>query len=512
MSEALIDIRPDHLAIVRNILQRRVPHHEVWAFGSRVRWTAKQYSDLDLAIIGDSPLPVETLSQLTSDFAESDLPWRVDIVDWSTTSTAFRTIIEQERVVVQAGSARRLGEWGKSKLGEVIELKRGYDLPQRDRVSGTVPIISSSGISDFHDKAMAKAPGVVTGRYGTIGQVFYIEEDYWPLNTALYVRDFKGNDPKFISYFLRTIDFQVYSDKAAVPGLNRNHLHEAQVRVPPLAEQRAIAHVLGSLDDKIDLNRRTNETLEAMARALFKDWFVDFGPVRAKMQGRQPPGLSADIAALFPAALDAEGKPEGWESQFISEIVAFNPNERLNKDEVAPYLDMAALPTQGSWSQQPIDRSFTSGMKFRNRDTLMARITPCLENGKTAFIQNLKEGQTAWGSTEFIILRPKGKVPAEYCYLLARSKSFREHAIQSMTGTSGRQRVQSESLAKYVVTVPDDSIWDAFSTIVHPLFKSIAVNAELSETLSKLRDLLLPKLLSGEIHIADAEHMVSSAC
>ena len=107
-------------------------------------------------------------------------------------------------------------------------------------------------------------------------------EDFWPLNTTLYVRDFKGNNPRFIAYFLRSLDFSAYSDKAAVPGLNRNHLHEASVRVPPVPEQRAIADVLGTLDDKIELNRRMNQTLEEMARALFKSWFVDFDPVHAK--------------------------------------------------------------------------------------------------------------------------------------------------------------------------------------------------------------------------------------
>ena len=136
-------------------------------------------------------------------------------------------------------------EWHETSLGEVIELKRGYDLPKRERIPGSVPLVSSSGITDYHAKAKVKGPGVVTGRYGTLGQVFFVRDDFWPLNTTLYVRDFKGHDPRFISYFLRTLDFSAYSDKAAVPGLNRNHLHQDIVRVPPLGEQRAIARVLG---------------------------------------------------------------------------------------------------------------------------------------------------------------------------------------------------------------------------------------------------------------------------
>jgi predicted GIY-YIG superfamily endonuclease len=127
----------------------------------------------------------------------------------------------------------------------------------------------------------------VTGRYGTIGEVYYITTDYWPLNTALYVKDFKGNNPRFVSYFLRGIDFVAYSDKSAVPGVNRNHLHQAKVTVPPLPVQQRIADVLGKLDDKIELNRRMNQTLEKMAAAIFKSWFIDFLPVRAKMAAKQ---------------------------------------------------------------------------------------------------------------------------------------------------------------------------------------------------------------------------------
>ena len=146
------------------------------------------------------------------------------------------------------------GGWQEASLGEVIELKRGYDLPQRKRIPGSVPLISSSGVTYYHTEAKVRGPGVVTGRYGTLGEVFFVPSDFWPLNTTLYVCDFKGNDPRFISYFLRGLDFSAYSDKAAVPGLNRNHLHQTAVRYPAdITEQRAIAHVLGTLDDKIEM-------------------------------------------------------------------------------------------------------------------------------------------------------------------------------------------------------------------------------------------------------------------
>ena len=209
-------------------------------------------------------------------------------------------------------------EWETGTLGQFIELKRGYDLPQAKRVSGIYPLVSSSGVTDTHHEPMVKGPGVVTGRYGTIGKVFFVSEDFWPLNTTLYVRDFKGNDPKFISYFLQTIDFLAYSDKAAVPGVNRNHLHEAMVSMPNLVIQKQIASVLSALDDRIALLRETNATLEAIAQALFKSWFVDFDPVHAKVRGESPQGMDDATAALFPASFEESELgmiPKGWSAR-----------------------------------------------------------------------------------------------------------------------------------------------------------------------------------------------------
>ncbi|MDE0003154.1 MAG: restriction endonuclease subunit S, partial [Rhodospirillaceae bacterium] len=323
----MIDLNPHHLGTVRRILKEHVPACEIRAFGSRATWTAKDYSDLDLAVVGRGPLDRLRLGRLQEAFEESDLPMRVDVLDWHTISGRFREVIERDYVVLQHGAdgqSAAASEWRQTTLGEVVELKRGYDLPHRERRPGHVPVVTSSGITDYHSESKVQGPGVVTGRYGTVGKVFFIPDDFWPHNTTLYVRDFKGNDPQFISYFLRELDFLAYQDKAAVPGLNRNHLHQALFRVPiDIREQRAIADVLGTLDDKIALNRRMNETLEAMARALFQDWFVDFGPTRAKLAGH-PPYLPPELLALFPERLvnsELGEIPEGWEVRSLSECI-----------------------------------------------------------------------------------------------------------------------------------------------------------------------------------------------
>jgi type I restriction enzyme S subunit len=169
---------------------------------------------------------------------------------------------------------------------------------------------------------------------------------------------------------------------------------------------------------------------------------------------------------------------------------------------------MANMPTQGHSPDVVVERPFAGGMRFMNGDTLLARITPCLENGKTAYVDFLQEDQVGWGSTEYIVLRPKPPLPSEYAYCLARSRTFREFAIQSMTGSSGRQRVPVEALDHFHVVAPTREVAEAFKAFVEPLFMRSSMATEQSRTLSDIRDALLPKLISGELRIAHAERIV----
>ena len=284
------------------------------------------------------------------------------------------------------------------------------------------------------------------------------------------------------------------------------------MEVPPLSEQRAIAHILGTLDDKIELNRRMNETLEGIARVIFKSWFVDFDPVRAKAEGRDT-GMPKQLTDLFPISfVNSElGRiPKGWDVGPLPEMIEVNPPRSLRKGEVAPYLDMANMPTQGHSPDEVIDRAFGSGMKFINGDTLVARITPCLENGKTAFVDFLKEGQVGWGSTEYVVLRPKPPTPDEYAYCLARGAEFRDFAIQSMTGSSGRQRVPAESLSHFKIARPPERIAKQFGKFVKPLFVRSCIAADENRSLAALRDTLLPKLISGELRVKHVEKFLEN--
>jgi type I restriction enzyme S subunit len=297
---------------------------------------------------------------------------------------------------------------------------------------------------------------------------------------------------------------------ATMPNLNTSILSALPFVIPSLEQQRAIAHILGTLDDKIELNRRMNETLEAMARVIFHSWFVDFNPVRAKAEGRDP-GLPKHIADLFPDRFeDSElGEiPSGWRFAPLPEVIEVNPPRALPKGTLAPYLDMANMPTRVHTPDAVIERACGSGMRFMTGDTLVARITPCLENGKTAYVDFLDDGRVGWGSTEYIVLRPKPPLPNEFAYCLARSDEFREFAIQGMTGSSGRQRVPAESLVHFPVVSPSQPVAELFGTLIRPLFaRAAAVTAE-SRTLAALRDTLLPELISGELRIKDVERII----
>ena len=298
------------------------------------------------------------------------------------------------------------------------------------------------------------------------------------------------------------------------PNLSPEVILSVEIPFPPYFKQVAIAETLNALDDRITLLRETNATLEAIAQALFKSWFVDFDPVRAKMEGRTPEGMDEATAPLFPDSLEETELgvvPRGWRLLPLAEAMEINPARKLRKGDPANYLDMASVATQGHVVSAIAQREMGSGTKFVNGDTLLARITPCLENGKTAFVDFLAEGETGWGSTEFIVLQPKAPLPEYFAYLLCRHGAFREFAVQSMSGTSGRQRIQNDVLGRYPVAVPTAQIAEAFGQVVSALQRRIAANHASSQTLATLRDTLLPRLISGQLRLPDAETALQEA-
>ena len=237
-----------------------------------------------------------------------------------------------------------------------------------------------------------------------------------------------------------------------------------------------------------------SKTLEQIAQTLFKHWFIDF---------EFPDENGNPYKSSGGRMVDSElgGIPEGWKVKSFSEVIDVNPTRRLSKGKLATKVSMADLNTWQSWIDSWQEEEYKSGPKFKNGDTLFARITPSLENGKTAFVSFLNEGETAFGSTEFIVFGPKAIVSGTYIYCLSRSEYVRETAINSMTGTSGRQRVPNDCFDQLLICVPAGEIVKKFDSIITPLFEKIESNSKEYINLGKIRDSLLPKLMSGKIRV-----------
>lgn len=423
-------------------------------------------------------------------------------------------------------------DWKVSSVFDLAHWKNGLAFKNIDFSERGRPVIKiaelKSGVSsqtartmaDYDPSVFVKAGDMLfswSGNPDTSIDVFRWEgEDGWLNQHIFKVTAGEGLSEGFLFFLLKWLRprFAEIARNKQTTGLGHvtiQDLKRMRVAVPDDHEQAQILQIIGPLQEKIDLIRRMNETLESTARAIFKDWFVDFGPTRAKKEGRAP-YLAAEIWSLFPDRLDDDGKPEGWERVPLSTLIEVNPSEPLVRGEPAPYLDMASIPTSGPNPQPFVLREFGSGMRFRNDDALLARITPCLENGKTAFVQNLPEGKVGWGSTEFIVLRSRPPIPKPFSYLVARDLAFRANAIRSMTGTSGRQRASGDAVSAYPIVQPGNKdLWQQFGDIIDPAFKRIAANDRESQTLSATRDLLLPKLMSGEVRVKDAEKQVGEA-
>lgn len=286
-------------------------------------------------------------------------------------------------------------------------------------------------------------------------------------------------DPLFLFYFFRSSmgrnELLKHSSQVGTPGIATPlaTLRSIEVPVPPIEQQTAIATLLGGLDDLIDCNRRTNLILEKMAQAMFNHSFVDGG-------------------------INGDGCP-------LTDVVEVDPSIRIAKGVEVPYVDMKALPTDSMSVSETGRRPFTSGSKFHNGDTLFARITPCLENGKTAFVDFLSEGQAGFGSTEFIVLRGKPGVSPQFVYCCARDPALRSHAIKSMVGTSGRQRVRPECFEHFQIRQFSPERMKEFHEQTLPWFQQIRANVKENQILARTRDYLLPRLLSGEVEVKEAQ-------
>lgn len=368
----------------------------------------------------------------------------------------------------------RLANWKNGELGDFVTLKRGFDLPQQKREDGQVPIFSSSGITGTHSTAMVKAPGVITGRYGTIGEVFYAAEDFWPLNTTLFVEDFHGNDAKFIYYFLKTLEWSKFTSASAVPGINRNTVHKEIVSLPDIETQKRIASILSMLDEKIKSNTEINDNLEQQAQSYFQELFVDNADPEWAI------GTISDLGTVVGGSTPSKAKPEYYTESGIAWITPKDLS--INKSKFVSHgeNDITELGLKNS----------------------SAAIMP---EGTVLFSSRAPIGYIAIAAGEvttnqgFKSVVPKPEIGTPFVYFFLKNTL---PVIEGMASGSTFKEVSGSTMKNVPAVIPDAETLAKFSDFCAPIFAQQRILEAQNQSLATLRDNLLPKLMSGEIDVS----------
>jgi len=386
-----------------------------------------------------------------------------------------------------------MSEWREIILQDIVEKFIDYRGKTPQKTTSGIPLVTAKIVKNgsilepsefvteetyknFMTRGFPKINDVVLTTEAPLGEVALLKDDSVALAQRIILIRGKKDilDNAFLKYFLQSEEGQYRLDSRAsgttVFGIKASILKEVPILTPIYQEQKAIAEVLSSLDDKIDLLHRQNKTLEELAQTLFRQWFIE----------------EAD---------------DGWEVGTLDDIMEFNPTHSLKKGEMYPFLEMGNVQTFKSSVADWYERAFTSGTKFKNGDTLLARITPSLENGKTAYVDFLQNDEIGWGSTEFIVMRMKENYHPFISYLIARNEDFREFAIGNMTGSTGRQRAQAKDIKEYEISIPPIKVIEKLNEVIEPIPIKIKSNSEQIKTLENMRDTLLPKLMSGESRV-----------
>ena len=404
-------------------------------------------------------------------------------------------------------------KWEKVKLGDIATCIQpgpfGSQLHNSDYSKEGTPIIMPKDIvggaivhsgllkvSEEHVKRLSRHQvyegNLMVARKGDVRKCAYItaNENGWMTGSDCLkvVLDESKCYPKFIYYQLRSEHIGRWLEKvsigATMPSLNTGWLSGIEMVLPPIEIQKQIAGILSVYDDLIENNRKQIKLLEEAARRLYKEWFVDL---------RFPGHENTKIV---------DGVPEGWNWCKLEDAIQFDPKVTLTKERMKQFVPMPALSTASMVldESQFTETTSNSGSKFQNGDTLLARITPCLENGKTAYVSGLKSDEGAVGSTEYIVMRAK-TINSYMVYLLARTDDFRQSAINSMSGSDGRQRVKSDKLKMLDYLHPVSELVEKFENVEEPIFEKIYRLSKQMQQAKQARDLLLPKLMSGEVEV-----------
>ncbi len=409
------------------------------------------------------------------------------------------------------------GEWEYKSIEECVEEIIDYRGKTPKKSENGIPLITAKIIKNgridtpkefipvdqyesWMRRGIPKSGDVLITTEAPLGEIAQLDNANIALAQRVIVLRGKSNllDNTYLRYVLKSpsVMDEILSKATGttVLGIKQSELKKVKIPLPSLSEQKLIGKMLFDLDERVDLNLKINNTLEEIARAIFKHWFVDFEFPNENDEPYKSSGGEMIDSPLGPI-------PKGWGTSRFSDAISVNPSRSLKKGVRAKKVSMTDIEPWKSYVGSYTEGIYKSGPKFQNGDVLLARITPSLENGKTAFVSFLKDGEVAYGSTEFIVFAPRVIKSSAYIYCLVRSDSFRDYAIGSMNGSSGRQRVPNDCLDALEIALPTHNLINEFEIVAKTLFSKIDCKGKENVLLSELRDTLLPKLMSGEITV-----------
>ncbi|GEN50263.1 restriction endonuclease subunit S [Alkalibacterium pelagium] len=376
-------------------------------------------------------------------------------------------------------------EWKKVKLGDLINFRRGHDLPKKNMIVGKYPVIGSNGVIGFHNEFTTVRPCITVGRSGNVGNPHIIDFEAWAHNTTLYIDDFKNNYPQFIYYLLKTLELSRFAGGSAVPTLNRNHIHPIELNVPTeIDEQKAIANILSTLDEKIEVNNQINQTLENMAQELFKRWFVDFefpNEDGAPYQSSGGEMIESELGLI----------PKGWEVNSLKTIIELHDskriplskNERTKRDKIYPYYGAASL------------MDYVDDYLFDGTFILLGEDGTVMTEDYKPILQYV--WGKFWVNNHAHVLKSKRDISINFLYLMLRNMN-----ISSAVTGAVQLKINQKNLKSMKIVLPtDENLIGKFSRIIDDSFESYKVLNEENKILKQVRDTLLPKLMSGEIRV-----------
>ncbi len=527
------DLTSEQRKSILNLLDQYLPNTTIWAFGSRSNWTSHAKSDLDLVAFA-SENQKHQVALLDDAFQESDLPFKIDLSIWEELSDEFKAQIKAQYVVLKRKKRKSEDGWlnlpfSKAvQLNPSVKLKRGecYQYVDMATISPQNPDVSARTSRKYLGSGSRFQDGdVLMARITPClenGKIAYFKSNRLTSKFSvghgstefIVIRGRPGiTDTKFAYYLAQWESVRSYAIDQMTGTSGRQRVpiecfdHKFVV-VPPIPEQHRITSILSAFDDKIEKNRLMNKTLEEMARVLFKSWFIDFEPVRAKMAERNT-GLPKHIDDLFPDRLvDSElgAVPKGWEVGFLRDVAVFprrvvNPAENFND---TPYVGLKHMPRRSialtDW--EVLDNVKSNKFAFCEGEILFGKLRPYFHKVGLAPFDGVC-------STDIVVVTPKFATWSAFLLCLVSSTEFVKYTDRTSTGTK-MPRTSWQTMSQYEFCLPTESIVQIFQEIVGLMLQHVSTNILVTCSLTELRNTLLPKLISGEIRLRDAEKITEA--